>query len=247
MSKRGAIASVLAGLVLLSAGPALGEIYYQIDENGIARFTNAPTTPQYRMLQPGVLPRTARLTAANMSELIDAFAAEYELDPGLIRAVIQVESNFNRKAVSPKGAQGLMQLMPATIWRLSVGDAYDPHENIGAGVRYLRQLMDRFQGDLTLVLAAYNAGENAVLRYKGVPPYKETRDYVTKVLSLYQRGQRERSTNGVIKPVPDSYRGAVARVVATPPPAPAPPQPIYKAEASGTVMYSNIPPIVHSP
>ncbi len=234
------IAMVLAGLVLLSAGPALGEVYYQIDENGIARFTNAPTTPQYRLLQPGVLPRTARLTAANMSELIDAFAAEYELDPALIRAVIQVESNFNRKAVSPKGAQGLMQLMPATIWRLSVGDAYDPHENIGAGVRYLRQLMDRFQGDLTLVLAAYNAGENAVLRYKGVPPYKETRDYVTKVLSLYRRGQRERSTNK------DGATKAVAQTAATPPPAPAPPQPIYKAEASGTMLYSNIPPIVHS-
>lgn len=241
MSKRGLIASVLTGLVLLSAGPVLGEVYYQIDENGIARFTNAPTTPQYRLLQPGALPRTARLTAMNMSELIDAFAAESELDPALIRAVIQVESNFNRKAVSSKGAQGLMQLMPATIWRLSVGDAYDPHENIGAGVRYLRQLMDRFQGDLTLVLAAYNAGENAVLRYKGVPPYKETRDYVTKILSLYRRGQRERSTNkdGVIK--------TVAQVAATPLPAPAPPQPIYKAEASGTILYSNIPPIVHSP
>ncbi|MGB4782511.1 transglycosylase SLT domain-containing protein [Candidatus Methylomirabilis sp.] len=249
MSKRGSIASVLAGLVLLSAGPALGEVYYQIDENGIAHFTNAPTTPQARLLQPGVLPRTAKLTAANMSELIDAFAAESELDPALIRAVIQVESNFNRKAVSPKGAQGLMQLMPATIWRLSVGDAYDPHENIGAGVRYLRQLMDRFQGDVTLALAAYNAGENAVLRYKGVPPYKETRDYVTKILSLYRRGQRERFTNkdGAIKPVPDSDRGAVAQTAATPPPAPAPPQPIYKAEASGTILYSNIPPIIHSP
>ena len=239
--------SVLVGLGLLSAGPALGEVYYQIDENGIAHFTNAPTTPQYRLLQPGVLPPTARLTAANMSELIDAFAAESELDPALIRAVIQVESNFNRKAVSPKGAQGLMQLMPATIWRLSVGDAYDPHENIGAGVRYLRQLLDRFQGDLTLTLAAYNAGENAVLRYKGVPPYQETRDYVAKVLSLYRRGQRERSTNGVIKPVPDSGRGAIVQVATARPPASAPPPPIYKAEASGTILYSNIPPIVHSP
>lgn len=239
MSKQGSIASGLVGLVLLAAGPALGEVYYQIDENGIAHFTNAPTTLQYRLLQPGVLPPAARLTAANMSELIDAFAAEYELDPALIRAVIQVESNFNRKAVSPKGAQGLMQLMPATIWRLSVRDAYDPHENIGAGVRYLRQLLDRFHGDLTLALAAYNAGENAVLRYKGVPPYQETRDYVAKVLSLYRRGQRERSTNGVIK--------AVAQVAAEQSPAPAPPQPIYKAEASGTILYSNIPPIVHSP
>lgn len=239
MGKRGLIAIVLTCLVLLSAGPVLGEIYYRIDENGIAHFTNAPTTPQYRLLQPGVLPSAVRLTPANMVELIDAFAAEYDLDPALIGAVIQVESNFNRRAISRKGAQGLMQLMPATIWRLSVGDAYDPHENIGAGVRYLRQLLDQFQGDLTLALAAYNAGENAVLRYRGVPPYQETRDYVTKVLSLYRRGRGERSANGVLK--------AASRSVAVQPPAPALPPAIYRAEASDTILYSNIPPIVRSP
>src|SRR5574337_422698 len=234
--KRHHIAMVLAGFVLLSAGPALAEIYYRIDENGIAHFTNTPTTPQHRLLQPEVLPSTSRLTAANMSELIEALAAEYELDPALIRAVIQVESNFNRKAVSRKGAQGLMQLMPATVWRFSVGDVYNPHENIGAGARYLRQLLDLFHGDLALALAAYNAGENAVLRYKGVPPYAETRDYVTKVLSLYRREQRERQA---IRPVK-----TVAQAVAAPPP---PPPSIYKAEASDTILYSNIPPIVQSP
>lgn len=238
MGKRTLITVLFAGLVLLWAGPATAEIYYRVDENGIAHFTNAKTTPQHRRLSPGVLPPTARLTAANVSELIDAFAVEYELDPALIRAVIQVESNFNRKAVSPKGAQGLMQLMPATIFRLSVGDAYDPHENIGAGVRYLRQLLDQFQGDLTLALAAYNAGEKAVLRYKGIPPYQETRDYVAKVLSLYRRGQEGRSTSRTTK--------AVAQVAAATPPAPAP-KPIYKAELSDTILYSNIPPIVQTP
>jgi soluble lytic murein transglycosylase-like protein len=227
------IAIALAGLVLLSAGPALGAIYYRVDEDGIVRFTNAPTTPQHRLLQPGVLPPATRLTGANMSELIDALGAEHELDPALIRAVIQVESNFNRKAISPKGAQGLMQLMPATIWRFSVGDAYDPHENIGAGARYLRQLLELFRGDLTLALAAYNAGENAVLRYKGVPPYAETRDYVTKVLSLYRRGQRERQA-----------AGPITAVATQPPP---PPPVIYKVEASDTILYSNIPLIVQSP
>ncbi|WP_337288668.1 lytic transglycosylase domain-containing protein [Candidatus Methylomirabilis sp.] len=238
MGKTRLIAILCASAALLWTGPALGEIYYQIDENGIAHFTNAPTTPQHRRLSPGVLPPAAKLTAANLTELIDAFAAEYELDSALIRAVIQVESNFNRKAVSPKGAQGLMQLMPATIFRLSVGDAYDPHENIGAGVRYLRQLLDQFHGDLTLALAAYNAGENAVLRYKGIPPYQETRDYVAKVLSLYRRGQGERSTSKAIK--------AVAQVAAATPPAPAP-KPIYKAELSDTILYSNIPPIIQTP
>ena len=235
MGKRRLHAMLLVGLVLLWAGPALGEIYYRIDENGIAHFTNAPTTSESRLLQPGVLPAATRLTPATVAELIQAFATEHDVDPALIEAVIQVESNFNRKAVSRKGAQGLMQLMPSTIWRLSVGDAYDPHENIGAGVRYLRRLLDRFQGDLILALAAYNAGENAVLRYKGVPPYQETRDYVAKVLSLYQRRQGERITNGAIK--------VVAQVAAAPPPPPS----LYKAEASGTILYSNIPPIIHSP
>ena len=240
MEKRELIAILLAGHLLVWTGPALGEIYYQIDENGIAHFTNAPTSSEYRLLQPGVLPSVHRLTAANIEELIEAFGAEHGLDSALIRAVIQVESNFNHRAISRKGAQGLMQLMPSTIWRLSVGDAYDPHENIGAGVRYLRQLLDQFQGDLRLALAAYNAGENAVLRYRGVPPYPETRDYVTKVLRLYRQMLGERSRNGVVK--------AVSRSVA-PPPAPAPPPPaIYRTqEASGAILYSNIPPIVRSP
>src|SRR5574337_117329 len=229
MGKGRQIAVVLTAVVLLSAGPALGEIYYRTDEDGLVHFTNAPTTPQHRRLQSGVLPPAARLTAASMSELIDALGAEYELDPALIRAVIQVESNFNRKAISPKGAQGLMQLMPATVWRFSVGDVYDPHENIGAGARYLRQLLDMFRGDLSLALAAYNAGENAVLRYKGVPPYAETRDYVTKVLSLYRREQRERQATRQVKAL-------ARRAAAQPPP---PPPFIYKAESSDTILYSN--------
>lgn len=238
MRKGWHIAIALAGLILLSAGPALGEIYYRTDTDGLVYFTNAPTTPQHRLLRPGVLPATTKLTAANISGLIDVLAAEYELDPALIRAVIQVESNFNRKAISPKGAQGLMQLMPGTVWRFSVGDVYDPHENVGAGARYLRELLNLFEGDVTLALAAYNAGENAVLRYKGVPPYAETRDYVTKVLGLYRRGRQERqATELPIKAV---------RRAATPSP-PSPPPSIYKAEVSDTIVYSNIPPIVQSP
>ena len=236
MEKRELIAIVLVGLLLLSAGPALGEIYYQIDENGLPHFTNSPTTPQYRLLRPGALPSTNRLSAAELAELIEAYAAEQGLDPALISAVIQVESNFNHRAISRKGAQGLMQLMPSTIGRLSVGDAYDPHDNIGAGARYLRELVDLFQGDLTLALAAYNAGEKAVLRFRGVPPYQETRDYVMKVLSLYRRMRGDRPSNGLVK---------VAQAVALPPP---PPPTIYKAqEASGAILYSNIPPIVRSP
>ncbi|MEK6568708.1 MAG: lytic transglycosylase domain-containing protein [candidate division NC10 bacterium] len=238
MGKSTLLATALIGFVLIWTGPALAEIYYRIDENGVARFTNAPTTPDYRLLQPGVLPSASRLTASSIDGLIEAFAAEHSIDSALIRAVIRAESNFNHRAVSRKGAQGLMQLMPATIWRLSVGDAFDPHENIGAGVRYLRKLLDQFQGDLTLALAAYNAGENAVLRYSGVPPYQETREYVRKVLSLYRRTRGEPSRIRVAS--------AVSRAAESPPPPPPPPPPaLYKAlEASGTILYSNIPPIV---
>ena len=238
MGKSTLLATALIGFVLIWTGPALAEIYYRIDENGVARFTNAPTTPDYRLLQPGVLPSASRLTTASIDGLIEAFAAEHSIDSALIRAVIRAESNFNHRAVSRKGAQGLMQLMPGTIWRLSVGDAFDPHENIGAGVRYLRQLLDQFQGDLTLTLAAYNAGENAVLRYRGVPPYQETREYVRKVLSLYRRTREEPSR---IRVASASSRAAES----PPPPLPPPPPALYKAhEASGAILYSNIPPIV---
>ena len=240
MGKSKLLIMVFVGLVLIWTGPALADIYYRIDENGVARFTNAPTTPDYRLLQPGVLPSASRLTASSIDGLIEAFAAEHSIDSALIRAVIRAESNFNHRAVSRKGAQGLMQLMPATIWRLSVGDAFDPHENIGAGVRYLRQLLDQFQGDLTLALAAYNAGENAVLRYRGVPPYQETREYVRKVLSQYRRTRGESTKSSIIKVV-----SPPADSLPPPPPPPPPPPALYKAhEASGAVLYSNIPPIV---
>jgi len=232
------IGVVMVGLALSWAVPALGAIYYHVDERGVAHFTNAPTTPAYRPLPPGVLPATARMSASSVAELVEAFAAEHGVDSALIKAVIQVESNFNPRAVSRKGAQGLMQLMPSTIWRLSVGDAFDPHENIGAGVRYLRQLLDQFQGDLTLALAAYNAGENAVLRYKGVPPYRETQEYVKKVKSLYYRMGGDRSGRAMAKAVP-RHAGPL-QVVPRPPT-------IYKVvDASGAILYSNIPPMVRS-
>jgi len=199
MKKSEIVGLVLVALGVLLSRPALAGIYYQIDQNGVAHFTNAPTEPGYRLFQPGTLPAGTRLTSASIEQLIEAFAAEHDLDPALIRAVIQTESNFNPRAVSRRGAQGLMQLMPGTVWRLAVGDAYDPRENIGAGVRYLRELLDLFRGDLTLALAAYNAGEKAVLRYRGVPPYQETQGYVTKVLRLYKQAGGESGRSRVTK------------------------------------------------
>lgn len=116
---------------------------------------------------------------------IETISRQFRIEPELVRSIIRVESAFNPSAISVKGAQGLMQLMPGTAQDLRVTNPFDPRENIRGGVTYLRYLLDLFEGDLVLALAAYNAGENAVLRYQGVPPYPETMAYVEKVLALY--------------------------------------------------------------
>ncbi len=117
--------------------------------------------------------------------LINEWAPQYNLDANLVEAVVAVESNYDRFAVSKKGAQGLMQLIPATAKRFGVQDVFDPADNIRGGIRYLNHLMSYFQGNLEHVLAAYNAGERTVVRYHGVPPYPETQKYIRKVTSLY--------------------------------------------------------------
>jgi len=122
----------------------------------------------------------------NLRELAAAAARRHGLEPGLVMAVVSVESGFRPRAVSPKGAQGLMQLMPMTAQALGVEDAFDPAQNLDGGARHLGELLTVYGGDLTRALAAYNAGEGAVLRHGGVPPYRETRAYVRKVLERYQ-------------------------------------------------------------
>jgi hypothetical protein len=127
---------------------------------------------------------------ASVSDLVQDAAHRYRVDPLLVDSVIHVESGFNPKAVSVKGAQGLMQLIPATAQRFGVNDPFDPKQNIDAGVHYLKYLQDRFPNDLSLSLAAYNAGEGAVSRYNSVPPYPETADYVNKVKREYTVRQK---------------------------------------------------------
>lgn len=142
--------------------------------------------------EPGASQAAASVTpsppATSLDGLIQQAAQKHDVDPNLVRAIIKVESNFNPYAVSKKGARGLMQLMPQTARLLGVRDLYDPEQNIVGGVRYLKQMIETFPGQLHLSLAAYNAGPAAVERHGGVPPYAETRQYVNKISSLYGSG-----------------------------------------------------------
>jgi soluble lytic murein transglycosylase len=163
-----------------------------VDENGIQVYTNIPPTEQIDDLQvpdsqasapiPVPLPKSLAI-----DEIIEKYAGDYQLDPQLIRSIIATESGFNHKAVSRKGARGLMQLMPATAQRLGVRNSFDPEENIRGGVKHFRSLMDSFANDLDLSLAAYNAGENLVRRLGRIPDYKETKEYVESVKRKYGR------------------------------------------------------------
>ncbi len=199
---------LLCLIVLASqvAWPAFADIYAYTDAEGVKHITNAPEgDPRYQMIiksrqtRPGFrypnasgLAGAAQLSPVRHSaydEVVRAAARRYEMDEALVRAVIHAESDYNPEAVSPRGASGLMQLMPATASRYGVRDIFDPTENIRAGVRYLHDLQQRFGDNLRLVLAAYNAGEDAVLRYGGVPPFPETIEYVSRVLALHGQYQ----------------------------------------------------------
>lgn len=144
---------------------------------------------------------------------INAAAKKYKVDPHLIRSVIAIESCYNHKAVSHAGAEGLMQLMPATAERFGVDDSFDSQQNVFAGAKYLRFLQRRYKGDLTKVLAAYNAGEGRVDRYGGVPPYKETQQYVKHVTATYQKLRLVNKPKPKPKAIPVKKRVVVKRLV----------------------------------
>jgi len=136
------------------------------------------------------------LSSVDIHSHIKDVATRYDVPENLVAAIVEIESQFNPRAVSPRGAQGLMQLMPATAATLGVDDPFDPRGNIEGGVRHLRSLMDRFDNNLPLVLAAYNAGEHAVIAHRGVPPYRQTRQYVRRILRQLDRDGAKTSDTG---------------------------------------------------
>jgi len=196
MARRGL---VLPGLVLFLIGFASSSpgqtLYSYIDQYGVRTFTNIPpTTPVKDMTITGAQlewqrepSNTAPAGPISLDPIIEKYAREYQVDPDLIRSMIRTESGFDPRAISPKGAQGLMQLMPATAERLGVRNPFDPEQNIRGGTQHIRSLLDAFGNDLKLSLAAYNAGENLVQKIGRIPNYRETHDYVRLVTQRYGR------------------------------------------------------------
>ena len=172
----------------VSSLPAAERITAVIDPTGRVIFVNEPIpvpAPTESPAPDDLSDGSAAEAKSRIDNLIEQAAGEHQVDPELVRAIVRVESNYNPYAVSPRGARGLMQLIPATARRFGVTDIFDPEENLGGGIRYLKYLMGMFDGDLQLSLAAYNAGENVVARWRRVPPIPETRNYVRKIGAIY--------------------------------------------------------------
>ncbi|MEE2664228.1 MAG: lytic transglycosylase domain-containing protein [Myxococcota bacterium] len=190
--------------VAFSLGAALSHagqpLYRYTGPDGTVHFTNVPNDRKFHrvfLTAHGLVREGARIMGSRpipanrgYDRLIERAASAYDVAPALVKAVIAAESDFDPTATSHKGAQGLMQLMPETALGLGVSDPYSPRDNVLGGTRYLRELLDRY-GDMSRALAAYNAGPRAVDRYRGVPPYRETQQYVSRVLHYYRGYHRD--------------------------------------------------------
>ena len=198
---RADIAAILVCQVVLlfaAVTPVRADIYRFEDDEGIVHFTDAPTDRRFKIFMRDLkkdkelrtrLQFSRSVNPAEYDQIISSCSSKYGVSPSLIKAVIHAESGYNPNAVSSKGASGLMQLMPGTARSLKVSNSFDPQDNVEGGVKYLRFLLDTFHGDVSLAVAAYNAGLNKVAKYGGIPPYNETRTYVNRVLSYMQSYQ----------------------------------------------------------
>jgi soluble lytic murein transglycosylase-like protein len=205
-------------VALVTVGPADAQTYRFQASDGTTHYTNAPTDARYQRtgFASGTAAGWLRLSGPGPALYVQEIrqsAERYGVPESLVTAVIRAESGFDPRAVSRKGARGLMQLMPSTANTLGVRDSFNPQQNIDGGVRHLRGLIERFGSNLSLAVAAYNAGEGAVARYGGIPPYPETQEYVARVMRLY---------------------GSDAGAVAT--------RTYQRVGADGTITYTNIPP-----
>jgi len=188
---RSYIFCAVLGLSFLSLhNSARADIYRYVDGNGTIHFTNIPTSPRYRLFRQD-RSTLSRNSATRYDHLIKEISQRHDINPALVKAVIKTESDFDPQAVSKKGARGLMQLMPATLKDMNVYNPFHPRDNINGGVRFLKQLLKRFDNNLTLSLAAYNAGPTVVEKYEAIPPFKETQGYVKKVLNYFDRYRQE--------------------------------------------------------
>ncbi|GAB4420516.1 MAG: hypothetical protein OHK0032_16250 [Thermodesulfovibrionales bacterium] len=214
-------------LVLFSVVASEADVYRYVDENGIVCYTDIPLNKNAeRIIRSPAAAIQRDATGASerkdFHSIVKEKADKYEIDPSLVHAVIKAESNGNPHAISRKGAMGLMQLMPTTANELRVGNPFDPEENIDGGTRYLKYLIERFNGDLVLALAAYNAGPKSVEKTGSIPPYPETKHYIKRVLS--------------------HYNGKTYYNVSSNPPVRERPDPIYKVLAEdGSVLFTNSP------
>jgi len=200
---------LLGGLLLGSFLPAAAkadQIVMFVDDHGHKSYVNADETSarvdwMIRSFDAGLSSASVH-ASKNIDQLVEETASRFQLDPELIHAIIRVESGYDPKAVSSKGAMGLMQLVPATAQRFGVADPFDPKQNLAGGANYLKYLLGLFGGDLSLSLAAYNAGEHSVQRSGGIPAIAETQNYVRKVTNIYQPGDPSRKGKIIPKEPP---------------------------------------------
>jgi hypothetical protein len=206
MCKKTIFIITVAFLVFTVSQPrgVLADIFQYTDENGVVHFSNVSvgTAKKYRKITSSGTSKWHKVPASRDSshaekslsssndpsaylDIINSACDRHGVDPALVHAIVKVESDFNPYALSRKGAMGLMQLMPQTAVDMNVGNSFNPRDNIYAGVKYLRYLIDRYEGNLSLALAAYNSGETAVKKWGTIPPYRETQDYVQRIMKIY--------------------------------------------------------------